>query len=99
MEYYKKAEDYQKRALEMSPNHRASRTYLVAVYMESGQEPLAREIFAQSPDMLRLIDIGKRRVQAPYRDRVVIDDVPAPLRIRDLYIGALSRAGSSGRTQ
>jgi RNA polymerase sigma factor (sigma-70 family) len=88
MEYYQKAEEYLKRAMEMNRNHRASRLHLVAVYMESGRELEARALFAEFPDMRRHITISQRRQQAPYKD-------PA---MRDRYIDALRRAGSSEGT-
>jgi tetratricopeptide (TPR) repeat protein len=90
MAHYQKAEEYLTRALTMNPNHRASRTHLVAVYMESGRETEARAIFAQSPDMLRLINISQRRMQGPHID----------LEMQRRYITALRTAGSlvSGET-
>jgi adenylate cyclase len=85
MEYYQQAETYLKKAMEMNRNHRPSRSHLVAVYMESGREPEARAIFAQFPDMRRLINISERRSHSPHKDEM----------IRQKYIDALRRAGSS----
>jgi adenylate cyclase len=87
-EYYQKAEEHLTRAIKVNRNHRQARLSLVPVYMESGQEPKARELFAQFPDMHRHITISQRRQQAPYKD-------PA---MRERYIDALRRAGSSGGT-
>ena len=88
MEYYQKAEDHLTRAMEVNRNHRQSRLSLAPVYMESGQEPKAQALFAEFPDMRRHITIGQRRQQAPYKDQW----------IRERYIDALRRAGSSGGT-
>jgi tetratricopeptide (TPR) repeat protein len=87
-EYYQKAEYYLTRAVEMNRNHRASRLTLVAVYMESGREPEARALFDAFPDMRPHITLSQRRPQAPYKDQA----------LRDRYIDALRRAGSSGET-
>jgi hypothetical protein len=65
-------------------NHRQTRLSLVPVYMESGQEPKARALFAEFLDMHRHITISQRRQQAPYKDQW----------IRERYIDALRRAGS-----
>jgi hypothetical protein len=54
----------------------------VAVYMESGREREAREIWDAFPDMSRLINISQRRSFAPYKDSM----------IRDRFIDALRRA-------
>jgi adenylate cyclase len=89
MEYYQQAETYLKKAMEMNRNHRPSRSHLVAVYMEAPlREQEGRALFAEFPDMRRLININQRRQFAPYKDQW----------IRDRFIDALSRAGSSGRT-
>jgi tetratricopeptide (TPR) repeat protein len=87
-EYYQKAEEHLTRAMKVNPNHRQARLSLAPVYMESGQEPKAQALFAQFPDMHRHITISQRRQQAPYKD-------PA---MRERYIDALRRAGSSGGT-
>jgi adenylate cyclase len=84
MEYYRKAEEYLTRAMEVNRNHRQTRLSLAPVYMETGQEPRARALFAEFPDMRRHITIGQRRQQAPYKDQW----------IRERYIDALRRAGS-----
>jgi tetratricopeptide (TPR) repeat protein len=80
-EYYQKAEE----SLKEARNHRPARLTLAAVYMETYQEREARALFAGSPDMRPHISISRRRQQAPYKDRVM----------RDRYIDALRRAGSS----
>jgi adenylate cyclase len=87
-EYYQEAEIQLKRAMNITPNFRPSRSYLVAVYMETGREQEAREIWDAFPDMSRLINISQRRSHAPHKDSM----------IRDHYIDALRRAGSSGGT-
>jgi TolB-like protein/class 3 adenylate cyclase len=84
MEYYQKAEEYLTRAMNVNRNHRQARLSLAPVYMESGQEPKARGLFAEFPDMRRHITISQRRQQAPYKDQW----------IRERYIDALKRAGS-----
>jgi adenylate cyclase len=88
MEYYQEAEIQLKKAKDMNSNFRPSRSYLVAVYMESGRYQEAREIWHAFPDMSQLINISQRRQHSPYKDRM----------IRDRYIDALRRAGSSGGT-
>jgi adenylate cyclase len=87
-EYYQEAEIQLKKAMDMNPNHRPSRSYLCAVYIETGREREAREIWNAFPDMGRLINISQRRSHAPHKDRM----------IRDRYIDALRRVGSSGGT-
>jgi adenylate cyclase len=84
MESYKKAEDYLKQAIEMNRNHRPSRSHLVAVYMESGRDAEARAIWAEFPDMRRLIDVDKRRQFAPYKNP----------QLKNLFVAALRKAGS-----
>jgi adenylate cyclase len=88
MEYYEKAEEYLKSAMEMNRKYRLSRLTLVLVYMETGREPEARALFDEFPDMRGHITISQRRQQAPYKDQA----------IRGRYIDALRRAGSSGGT-
>ena len=88
MEYYKEAEIQLKKAKDMNPNHRPSRSHLVAVYMESGKDQEARAIWEAFPDMSRLINISGRRQHSPHKDAM----------IRDRYIDALRRAGSLGGT-
>jgi adenylate cyclase len=90
-EYYQKAEGHLTRAMEVNSNHRQARLTLAAVYMESGKEPQAKELFRLYQDMSQHVTIGQRRQQAPYKDQM----------LKGLYISALRRAWSSGigRTQ
>jgi adenylate cyclase len=90
-EYYQKAEEHLKRAMEVNSKHRQARLTLAAVYMESGKEPQAKELFRSYQDMSQHVTIGKRRQQAPYKDQM----------LKGLYISALRRAWSSsvGRSQ
>jgi adenylate cyclase len=96
-EYYQKAEDYLKRAMEMNRKYRLSRLTLVLVYMETGREPEARALFDEFPDMRGHITISQRRQQAPYKDQAQARS-PGEPSMRDRYIDALRRAGSSGGT-
>ena len=79
--YYEKAKD----SLEIVRNHRTARLTLAAVYMETYQEQAARDLFAESADMHRHITVSQHRQRAPYKDEA----------LRDRYIDALRRAGSS----
>jgi adenylate cyclase len=87
-ECYMQAETHLKEAMNMNRAYRPPRSYLVAVYMETGREPEARAMFDEFPDMRPLIDLNQQRQVAPYKDQW----------IRNRYIDALRRAGSSGGT-
>jgi hypothetical protein len=88
-EYYRKAEQYLD--AERGREHRPTLLTLAAVYMESGKEPEAKELYRLDQDMSQHITISQRRQQAPYKDQM----------LKGLYISALRRAGPSGvgRTQ
>jgi hypothetical protein len=72
----------------MSPKHRPSRGYLVAVYVKSGQGEKARAEWDSFPGMDRLIDLEKRRQVAPYRDEA----------LTQRFLAALRTAGLQGKT-
>jgi hypothetical protein len=83
--------------MEMNRKYRLSRLTLVLVYMETGREPEARALFDEFPDMRGHITISQRRQQAPYKDQAQARS-PGEPSMRDRYIDALRRAGSSGGT-
>ena len=66
-------------------DNRQALLILAAVYVETYQEPEARKLFTDHPDMHRHLTVSQHRPRAPYQDEA----------IRNHYIDALRRAGSS----
>jgi adenylate cyclase len=79
--HYGKAQEF----LIKAGDNRLARLTLAAVYIELYQEPAARALFAETPDMHRHLTVSQHRQRAPYKDEAM----------RSRYIDALRRAGSS----